>query len=124
MAIKRILTIGTGKGTAKRPYATDIKGQVMFPKDKSMVLEVGQYANVIEEEQTQTFDDAGNLVPLVPAVKRQIITAVFKSRQDAIAAAAEDGIFEQETKLFAAAESVKLKTTYKLEGVDLSALGV
>jgi hypothetical protein len=119
--IKKIITVD--KSAAGRSYGTDLKGEPMFPRTDSIVLVAGQYANVVETTQTQTYaEDGETLVDLAVPVKRNIVTAVFANRNEAIAAQAEEHLFENEAKLFAAAETVRLRETYKLEGVDLSKL--
>ena len=117
--IKFITSVDKSKdGT--RTYAKDNKGNPMFGQSPTVteLLKAGAYANVVEQLQTKTRDADGNLVDLEPHEQKRnlIVTAVFPDKAAAIAANAEESLFELETKAYAKSQVKHIMETYKIEG--------
>jgi len=122
--IKRISSVLTSPNG--RTYATDIKGNALFTRNEAIQKELatGKFAYVIEERQTMTRDENGDLVPLPEDKQRNIliITAVFNDRNEALEANGEEISFEQETQLYVTSKLKEMKKTYKLEDADIADL--
>lgn len=117
--------IGIDKSKAGRTYATDVKGNPMFGRTPGITekLVAGAFANVTEQLQTMTVNDKGELVDLPVEQHRKlwIVTAVFDNRQSAIAANAEESLFDLETKAYVFSQRAAIATQYKLAEKDLEA---
>lgn len=97
---------------AGRQYVNDILGRVFFPKVKDMELNAGHYAYAVETTQTQTYaDDGTTLVNLAEPRKIWQITATFKTKAEAIEAAAEVGTLSMEIAAEVQKTAVELKLT-------------
>lgn len=118
--IKNLISVAKSK--KDKIYATDNKGNAMFPQNPQVaeLLKAGAFANVIERERTQTLNDAGELVNLEHPVREFIITAVFADRQAAVAANAEEQIFELESKAYAQSQVAELAKKYELDPKTLA----
>lgn len=117
--IKQIITVEKSKdGT--RTYGTDIKGEPLFPRVDAVrdQMKAGCYGNVVEQLQTKTFDEKGNLVDLPTEEQRrlQIVTAVWPTRDEAIKANAEEALFEAHTKAYVSGKTIRLNKQFSLEG--------
>lgn len=103
--------------TSERVYAKDSKGNTLFPSTKALgtELKAGQYVNWSVVPQTQTTNDKGELVALETPVDRNIINAVFATRDEAIASMAEDKLFDLETEAYAKSQVSKIAEKYALD---------
>ena len=122
--VKNIVSVEQSKD-GSRTYATDSKGLPMFGRTPSVtaLLKAGAYANVIEETQRMTRNEAGELVDLDPSDYRKnlIITAVFPTREAAIVANTEEALFEQESVAYLASQKGEISKKYKLDAATLVA---
>jgi hypothetical protein len=112
----RIATVA--QSAAGRSYANDINGRVFFPKTKDMEVLVGHYGYAVEQVQTKTTDEDGNLIDLVEPRKIWQITATFPTKALAIEAAAEAGTLSAEVS----AEVAKVAKSLNLSEEAVSAL--
>lgn len=122
--VKRITSVDTSK--AGKKYATDIKGNPMFARTPALteLLAEGMFANVVEQLQTKTTDANNNLVDLPVEQHRplHIITSVFTTKQAAIEALAEEGLFDAEVEEYTSSQRAAIASKYKLSSVkDLEA---
>lgn len=110
MKLIKIQTVARAGNDTKRVYALDASGEVYFPRTKEMgeTLAEGTYAATRQTEQTQTFDDQGELIPLAkPRIINQI-TSVFADKKDAIAAIAESRLLDAEVAATVRSEAKSL----------------
>lgn len=91
----KIASVSTS--AAGKQYVNDLSGRVFFPKTQDMELVVGQYAYAVKITQTMTYaEDGTTLIDLKEPRELLQITATFKTKADAIEAAAEVGVLEME----------------------------
>lgn len=121
--IKRIITVEKSKD-GSRTYATDLKGQPMFGRTDATtaMLKAGSYANVVEQVQTKTTDEKGELVDLPLNEQRtlQIVTAVWDTKTAAIEVAAEDQMFDLETRAYVQSQTKVISNQYKLDAATVA----
>lgn len=109
------------QSAAGKPFVNDLLGRVFFPKSADMELVAGHYAYAIKVVQTKTYaEDGTTLVDL--AVPREIlqITSTFKTKAEAVEAAAEVGTLGMEV----AAEVTKQAKTLNLSEEQVKALAI
>lgn len=115
--VKQIISVDKSKD-GSRTYGTDSKGNPLFGRTPAVtaMLVAGAYANVVEQTQTKSYDADGKLVDLEPDEQRKlwIVTAVFPSKEAAIANNAEEQLFEVETAAYVTSQKHIIAEKYKV----------